>query len=129
MTDKLLAAIDETGINLERIKEWCLRSDKDAVTAKIPYEEFSLIQAALDLAKTAVEQPDENGLLPCPFCGDKAAYGTIDGDHMVNCISCRANNALFAQGQSKETARDGWNTRPLSAAIEKLKQAVGESEC
>ncbi len=69
-----------------------------------------------------VGMPSE--LLPCPFCGSEASYGTnkFTGDlaklnnrdegFFVNCSTCGANNNIFVMGYAtKELAKEYWNKR------------------
>lgn len=54
-------------------------------------------------------KPDENGLLPCPFCGGKAHHLiTIRFDNWIGCDSCGASTAHFREANRAFAA---WNRR------------------
>lgn len=68
---------------------------------------------------------DEVTLLPCPFCGGEAAFGTVrysdktiaeqnwgqDTFHSVNCVVCGTNNRGPVGYRAKELAAEAWNRR------------------
>jgi hypothetical protein len=80
-----------------------------------------LLMSDLLAAIPAESVPDENGLLPCPFCGDtpKLYEDTVDsvggiafdGGHYIGACSqpCRCNISGYLP--SKEQAVKTWNTR------------------
>jgi len=96
---------------------------------------------AYALLSHRVPQPDEKGLLPCPFCGNKAEYrtetrleywpislGNPDGDkydvvpygHRIYCQSCDYGMAF--NGESDQVKIDlisKWNRRANQGGTEK----------
>lgn len=69
--------------------------------------------------QTALEQahPDQQGLLPCPFCGDKFAHaelidgaGEIWGVHCPNGM-CPTSGLFVVREFSEAEAITAWNTR------------------
>jgi Lar family restriction alleviation protein len=57
---------------------------------------------------------DENGLLPCPFCGGKAEihYQLHDlGDYAVKCSNCGCEPCPWGLRVSKAEAIEDWNRR------------------
>jgi Lar family restriction alleviation protein len=57
--------------------------------------------------------PQEEGLLPCPFCGGEAKLCECLGEHWVACISCQAS---YPMSSNKDIAIAQWNTRAASPA-------------
>lgn len=82
-----------------------------------------IVRALSNRLELPVGMPSE--LLPCPFCGGKAEYGSIkisnkeierlnerSEGHFVNCIMCGSNNNSLALGyDTKEKAKYYWNKR------------------
>lgn len=68
---------------------------------------------------------NEKELLPCPFCGGEAAFGTVrySDDHVkeqgwkqdtfrfVSCIMCGGNNRSIVGFKTQSEAQSHWNTR------------------
>lgn len=64
-------------------------------------------------------------LLPCPFCGGEAAFGTVrygdatvkeqrweqDTFHLVNCVLCGADNQGVIGHRTQDAAAERWNRR------------------
>lgn len=78
---------------------------------------------------------NKTDLLPCPFCGGDASFGTVtirrhknsEGDwgtytgHFVNCIVCGSDNQGIAEGhRTPEQAGEKWNRRVTVRGAMKL---------
>ncbi|EBO4965921.1 DUF550 domain-containing protein [Salmonella enterica subsp. enterica serovar Glostrup] len=71
--------------------------------------------------------PEENGLLPCPFCGGKAHQLTIErdddphfGGDVITCTECGASSHV--EFGFKENLKSAWNSR--AAMFRDLSQPV-----
>jgi Lar family restriction alleviation protein len=55
----------------------------------------------------------EEELLPCPFCGGQAAYGSCGKHSFVNCVDCLASVQCLNEGlgSTDAEAADAWNRR------------------
>ena len=65
----------------------------------------------LDPSPSPEPVADENGLLPCPFCGGKAIVAEHDllyTRFIANCESCEAESSVFLK---REEAIEAWNRR------------------
>ena len=97
--------IDSTG------EEWCYTLD-------------ALDRAALSALPLPVEGVDENGLLPCPFCGGPASVFFVTGmafDWRCGCEQCHIHKRLRTKigdvtDPERKLAIEGWNRRVTPAA-------------
>lgn len=75
----------------------------------------------------------DTDLLPCPFCGGEAAFGTIrysskmvreqewtqDVFHTVGCISCGSSTQKITGHKTQDGAAESWNAR-VDPALDRL---------
>lgn len=55
---------------------------------------------------------DKHILKPCPFCGGRAKFSLLLGNHVVVCTNCLG--AIFPERRmTKDEAAKAWNTRTL----------------
>lgn len=57
---------------------------------------------------------DENGLLPCPFCGSKPNFGSLGGDKQNFLIWCdcqMAESEMGINGETRDQITESWNKR------------------
>jgi hypothetical protein len=71
-------------------------------------------------------------LRPCPFCGGKAAFGTVtygektvayqhwdqDTFHKINCIICGTDNCGLVGHRTQSDAAEHWNKRATDGALQ-----------
>ena len=74
--------------------------------------------AKMDGSKEDQNGQDENGLLPCPFCGGKADFGYIyyESPHGITimCKECGVSTKKFEMNidySAKDKAIEAWNMR------------------
>lgn len=76
--------------------------------------------ASLDQVEDGLEDANENSLKPCPFCGGKAEFFTIEkgrdkGAHFIQCTNPACETSTNLQWSLKEDARpmlaERWNER------------------
>lgn len=87
----------------------------------LTYKEMA--KAALEVINTRAGQKNEDGLLPCPFCGsDAKKYLIEESDHTRAWISCSALGCAAKTSEWNETddAKERWNTRATPPAPEWL---------
>ena len=63
----------------------------------------------LFLDPSPTQHPDENGLLPCPFCGGKASGIQIPFNFYT--VECRACKFFILERETPQLAMAAWNTR------------------
>lgn len=107
----------------DRVKKDCLncRHKKAKASAK-PCRNCRIVESVPTEWQPEGGDYDENGLLPCPFCGGKAVlHTTIDGGDdapaWVNCEECFCGTPFYdtkPDGRdNKKIVTDLWNRRAV----------------
>ena len=111
-------------LKIEELKRICKEQFRDEFCTRPQADMAKITLAAIEDAQSY--QKDENGLLPCPFCGtsEKLVVDSLgDNDWFVECEGCRMS--LHAYHNSAESAEKHWNTRANTAAVRAVLEVTG----